>query len=206
VRLLIGNTSDRYGLVAMGFHWLIAAAILGMLGLGLVMVRLTPGTALQFELYQWHKSVGITVLALSLLRLAWRLLHPVPALPDALAPWERFLARWTHRGFYVLMIGLPVTGWMMVSASVWNVPTLLYGIVEVPHLPVLSTLEQKKPVEEALKRVHELAAWVFIGLFVLHVAGALKHHFLLRDAVLLRMLPLVPASMGNDGRGRGRGG
>lgn len=187
--LLRSSSRQRYGSVAIVLHWLIAFAILGLLILGTVMVRLTPGSSLQFELYQWHKSVGITVLALSLLRLGWRLIHPPPALPVTLRPWERALARFTHVGFYVLMLALPVSGWMMVSASTWNIPTVLYGTVPLPHLPVLDTLENKKPVEDALKEVHEWLAITIAALLVLHVAGALKHHFVLRDDTLLRMLP-----------------
>jgi cytochrome b561 len=188
--LLLRNTSERYGHVAIALHWAIALAILGLLVLGVIMVRLAPGSSLQFELYQWHKSVGITVLALSLLRLGWRLANPPPPLPGTLRPWERALARGTHLGFYVLMLALPFSGWMMVSASVWKIPTVLYGIVPLPHLPVLSTLEDRKPVEDALKEVHEWLAIGMAALLALHVAGALKHHFVLRDDTLVRMLPL----------------
>jgi cytochrome b561 len=185
------NSTDRYGLVAMLLHWLIAALIVGMLALGLTMVRLTPGSALQFELYQLHKSIGITILALSLVRLGWRLGNPTPPLPAAMAPWERMLARATHVGFYGLMVALPLSGWMMVSASAWNIPTMLFGVVHLPHLPVLSTLENKKPVEDVLKEVHELLGWSILLLLALHVAGALKHHLMLKDDVLVRMLPLA---------------
>jgi cytochrome b561 len=187
--LLLRNSPDRYGLVAMLLHWTIALAIISQLAMGAVMVRLTPGSSLQFEVYQLHKSVGITVLGLSLLRLVWRLLNPAPPLPASLRPWEAALARVTHAGFYVLMIALPFSGWMMVSASVWNIPTVVFGTFTLPHLPVLGTLENKKPVEDALKEVHEaLAVSVFV-LLLLHVAGALKHHFVLRDDTLARMLP-----------------
>lgn len=185
---MLRNTARRYGLVAMALHWLIAAAILAMAGLGLVMVELDPGAA-KFRLYQLHKSVGITILALSLLRLAWRLANPVPPLPAGLRPWEKHLARMTHVGLYVLMVGLPVSGWMMVSASVWGIPTVLYGVVPLPHLPVLATLTDKAPVEAALKTVHAVLALSMALLFALHVAGALKHHLILKDDTLKRMLP-----------------
>jgi cytochrome b561 len=186
---LLRNTRERYGLVAIALHWVIAAAILGLLVLGVLMVRLPPGSSLQFELYQWHKSVGMTVFALSLLRLGWRLANPPPPLPANLRPWERALARVTHLGFYVLMLALPFSGWMMVSASVWGIPTVLYGVIPLPHLPILSTLENKKPVEDALKVVHEWLAIGMVALLLLHVTGALKHHLVLRDDTLARMLP-----------------
>lgn len=184
------NTETRYGAVAMLLHWAIAAAILTLLGLGVVMVRLPNADPLKFQLYQLHKSIGVTVLALSLLRLAWRLTHPAPPLPDTLRPWEAMLARATHVGFYVLMIGLPVSGWMMVSASPWNIPTVVFGAFTLPHLPGLAGLPNKAPVADALQEVHEAAAIAMAVLLALHVAGALKHHFL-RDGVLARMLPVL---------------
>jgi cytochrome b561 len=183
------NSSERYGVVAMSLHWTIAIAVIALLATGAVMVRLTPGSSLQFEVYQLHKSLGIAVLALSLLRLVWRLFNPVPPLPSTLRPWEAALARVTHLGFYVLMIALPFSGWMMVSASVWNIPTVVFGLFTLPHLPILGSLQDKKPVEDALKEVHEALAIGMFVLLLLHVAGALKHHFVLGDDTLARMLP-----------------
>ena len=191
---------SRYGLVAIALHWAIAAAIIGLLALGTVMVRMTPGSSLQFELYQLHKSLGITVLALSLLRLGWRLTHPVPPLPATLKPWEAKLARFTHAAFYVLMLALPFSGWMMVSASAWNLPTIIFGLFPLPHLPILSTLSDKKPVEEALKDVHEGMAIAVFALLLLHVAGAVKHHLFLKDDTLARMLPWGRSDAGRTGR------
>jgi cytochrome b561 len=183
------NASHRYGLMAMWLHWTIAIAIIALLAMGAVMVRLTPGSSLQFDLYQLHKSVGIAVLALSVARLLWRLFDPVPPLPVSLKRWEAALARATHIGFYVLVVVLPLSGWMMVSASIWNIPTVVFGLFTLPHLPVLGSLQDKKPVEDALKEVHEALAIGIFMLLLLHVAGALKHHFVLRDDTLARMLP-----------------
>ena len=187
--LLRRDAPERYGPVAILLHWIIALAIVALLALGAVMVRLTPGSSLQFDVYQLHKSLGITVLVLSLLRLAWRLFNSPPPLPANLEPWETALARVTHVGFYLLMIALPFSGWMMVSASVWNIPTVVFGAFTLPHLPVLGGLQNKKPVEEALKEVHEALAIGMFVLLMLHVAGALKHQFVLRDDTLARMLP-----------------
>ena len=187
--LRLRNTSERYGLIAMALHWMIALAILTLLAMGTIMVRMTPGSSLQFDTYQLHKSLGITVLVLSVIRLLWRFLDPVPPLPGTLRPWEAALARVTHSAFYVLMIALPFSGWMMVSASVWNIPTVVFGAFTLPHLPILASLQDKKPVEDALKEVHEALAIGMFILLLLHVAGALKHHFVLRDDTLARMLP-----------------
>ncbi len=183
------NSLSRYGMIAIGFHWLIAFAIIGMLALGTIMVDMSPASPLKFTLYQWHKSVGITILVLSLLRLGWRLVNPVPRLPTGMQWWEIAAARGTHVGFYLLMILLPVSGWAMVSVSPWDIPTILYGLVELPHLPLRGMVDDLKGAESALKEVHEWLGWGAVGLLVLHVAGALKHHFVSRDDTLLRMLP-----------------
>lgn len=186
--LMWRNSQARYGLVALAFHWLIALAIVAMLVLGSIMTDL-PNSPRKFALYQLHKSVGMTILAASLLRLGWRLANPPPPLPASMAALEALAAKAAHAGFYLLMIGLPLSGWMMVSASPLNIPTRIFGVFELPHLPWLSTLADKKPVEDALKEVHELAAWTLAALLLLHVAAALRHHLLLKDDILRRMLP-----------------
>jgi cytochrome b561 len=183
------NSSARYGLVAIALHWTIALAIIGMLGLGVIMADMSPASPLKFQLYQWHKSIGISILALSLLRLGWRLANPVPAMPAGMRRWEIALARLTHGGFYLLMLALPLSGWAMVSASPWNIPTVLYGVVELPHLPLSGWIEDRKSTADALKEVHEWLGWGVAALLALHVAGALKHHLIVRDDTLMRMLP-----------------
>ena len=182
----------RYSAVSIVLHWTIALAILGQIQLGWTMTDLDEGMT-QFRLYQLHKSIGITILLLSLVRLGWRLTHPAPPLPAHMKGWERVLARTTHVGFYVAMIGMPLVGWAVVSASPYNIPTVLYDAVPWPHLPVLPDLEPdtKEDLAESLADVHGTSAWLVIGLLALHAAGALKHHFLDRDTVLWRMLPLV---------------
>jgi cytochrome b561 len=181
--------SARYTPVAIVLHWLIALAILALLVMGFVMTSLPLGSHLQFVLYQLHKSVGITVLLLSLLRLAWRLSHKPPALPDHMPGWEQLLAHLGHFALYGLMIGMPLEGWALVSASVWNIPTVLYGVIPWPHLPFFSTLADKKSAEELLKQLHDAAAWIMVATLVGHIAAALRHHFLIKDDVMTRMLP-----------------
>ena len=182
----------RYSTVSILLHWTIAALILTQIPLGWRMSDLPDGLA-KFELFQLHKSIGLTILLLSLARLAWRLTHPAPPLPDHMARWEKVFARATHVGFYLVMIGMPLVGWAIVSASPYNIPTLLWDVVPWPHLPVLPDLpaDEKKEVAETLAGVHSATAWLAIGLLGLHVAGALKHHLLDKDTVLWRMLPLV---------------
>jgi len=191
--------AGRYTAGAIAFHWTLAVLILGLIAAGKYMTGLPPGSSEQFQLYQLHKSLGILVLLLTLGRIAWRVAHPPPPLPDGMKAWERAAARGTHLGFYALMLAIPLTGWAMVSASPWNIPTVLFGVVPWPHLPVLSGLDPaaKEATAGAFAGAHELLANLTLLLVVLHVAAALVHHFAKGDDVLARMLPLL--------RPRGRG-
>jgi len=179
----------RYTKVAILLHWIIGLAIIGMIPLGVIMHDMKPGSPEQFALYQLHKSIGITILLLSVLRLLWRLSHPVPPLPDTMAQWEKCASHATHIAFYALMIGIPLTGWAIVSASPFNIPTMLYGVIPWPHLPILPGLENRKEIEHSIAEVHEVLAFGTAALIVLHVGAALRHHFILKDDVLLRMSP-----------------
>ncbi len=182
-------------------HWLIAAAILFMLALGWSFDYVPKGET-KFYLFQLHKSIGITILLLSFVRLGWRLAHRAPPMPEAMAAWEKKAAIAVHVLLYVMMIGVPLSGWALVSASPKNVPTILFGIVPWPHLPILSTLENKKEVASLLGDVHSTVAFMLAALIAAHVAAALKHHFLVRDDVLLRMAPRFCAGLLNRLRGR----
>lgn len=190
---------DRYSTVAIVLHWTIALLIIGQLFGGTYMHELQhevrglpasdPRKAEVFQLYQLHKSFGITILVLSLTRLAWRLGHRPPPLPAAMPGWEKFAARGTHTLFYVLMIGTPLLGWAIVSTASFNVPTVLFGVVELPHLP-LQGLENREDLHEVFEEGHELAGKAIIALLILHVAAALKHHLIDRDNVLAHMAPI----------------
>ena len=192
------RSGGRYSLVSILLHWTIAALILAQIPLGFRMSDLPFGEA-KFELFQLHKSVGITILALSLVRLSWRLTHPAPPLPEHMARWEKLFARATHVGFYFVMIATPLGGWVLVSASEFNVPTMIWGAIPLPHLPGFESMDAdgKRAVYERVAAGHAALAWTTLGLLALHVAGALKHHLLDRDAVLWRMLPLVPRPGGS---------
>jgi len=183
-----------YNRVAVTLHWLIAAAILTLLASGLWMtdaIKVPATQATAFTVYQWHKSLGLTVLVLSLARLAWRLFSPPPPLPSNMGPMSRLAARGAHAAFYILMIGLPLVGWAMVSASIYGLPTLVFGLFEWPHISLLANLEDKAPVEAAFRTAHQIGGYLMIALLILHVAAALKHHFIDRDHVLAAMLPLI---------------
>jgi len=178
-----------YNSVAKFLHWTIGLGILFMIALGWYMGTIPRGDPMKFTYFQLHKSVGITILLLALFRLAWRFTHAAPALPDHMAGWEKLLARLVVYVFYVLMIAVPFIGWATVSSSPRNIPTLLYGIVPWPHLPILPDLENKKEVSELFGQIHGYLAYSILGFLVLHIGGALKHHFIEKDDVLTGMTP-----------------
>ena len=182
---------SRYSAGAIVLHWAIALLILANIALGWRMGRVT-GLA-QFQLFQLHKSIGITVLLLTLIRIGWRLSHPRPPYPASMTPWERRAASGLHGGFYAFMLVLPLTGWVIVSASLYNLPTLLFGTMPWPHIGFVHTLPTatRKLFENRVGVVHEWLAWTMLALIGLHVAAALKHQWFDRDDVLAHMLPFV---------------
>lgn len=182
---------ERYTAVARGFHWLLALGLAGIVVIGLVMAHAPLAPATKFKLFQLHKSVGITILVLAVLRLLWRLTHRPPALPDDMPRLEKAGAHGAHMVLYGLMIGLPVVGWALVSISPFNLPTVLFGLVPWPHIGVLSSLPRatKTAWEPVVAFVHAYGAYLLIAVVGVHVLAALRHHFLLGDDILRRMLP-----------------
>ena len=186
--------ADRYTSVAIALHWLIAFMVIGQLAGGLFMRNLLNEQAeLKFELFQWHKSFGITVLLLTLVRLGWRLTHKPPPLPPAMPGWEKLAARVSHAGFYVLLLVIPLVGWLIVSSSPFadSVQTYLFGVVHWPHLPFFDGVADRKALSHNFAEVHEYLGFAMIGLIGLHVLAALKHHFVDDDSVLGHMIPFV---------------
>lgn len=185
---------SRYTAVAIALHWVIAIAIFALLGFGLWMteaIHQPESKAQAFVVYQWHKSLGLTVFALVLIRLVWRMFNPPPPLPQTMPAWEKMAAGISHRLFYVVMIVMPLLGWAMVSASPFGLPTMYFGVFEWPHIVWLAELENKKPVEAIFKTAHRTGAYLLIALIGLHVAAALKHWIVDRDEILGRMLPFL---------------
>ena len=183
------SRSETYSRVAIAFHWTIAVLIIGLVAFGLLMTK--EWMPNRFAIYQWHKSFGILVLILSVGRLIWRLMNPPPALPEGMKRWEAVAAKITHIGFYILMIGMPLLGWAMVSATTLPIENKLFDLIPLPDLPGVSASEA---LEARFKQLHELGAKLIILLFVLHVGGALKHHFIEKDNVLARMIPALRKS------------
>jgi cytochrome b561 len=191
----------RYTAVAIVLHWAIAFAVLFMLPLGFWMhEQIEEGVATDgvYRAFQLHKSIGLAVLALSLVRLGWRLTHKVPPLPEHMPAWERLAARATHWAFYVVTIGLPLSGWLYVSTD-WSIhedgplaiATRFFGLFTVPALFGLpqASADVREATAEAAFLAHAAMAWTAIGLAVLHVFAALKHHVFDKDAVLAQMVP-----------------
>lgn len=182
-------TSERYTSVAITLHWLIALAIVGMILGGWYMGDLPDGAPGQYFLYQMHKSVGITILLLTVARIIWRVMNPPPPLPEDMKALEKTGSHLVHLGFYGLMIAMPLTGWLYSSVSVkLDVPTVLYGVISWPDVPFVDGLKTEA-ASGVVNFIHSKLAWVAIGLLALHVAGALKHEFSAEDGVLKRMIP-----------------
>ena len=175
------NDQRRYGLLAQSLHWLTAGLILVMLPLGFYMADLPIGQQ-KFDLYQFHKSLGLTILLITLLRLGWRAVNRPPPLPAPLAGWERAAARWTHAALYALLIAQPLVGFLHSNAA--NFPVVWWGIVPLPAL-----IGASEPLAGVLVSVHAVLGIGLALVLVLHIGAALRHHFIKRNDVLRRMLP-----------------
>jgi cytochrome b561 len=182
---------SRYGAVAMSLHWLIAAAIIVNIVLALVADDLPRGSPERLQMWSTHKSIGFLVLAFSVLRLIWRLTHPAPAPAKNLPAAIRIAGVATHHLLYLLMIGIPLVGWLMVSAGSQGHGTPVFGLFDWPAFPFLTDLPRSAahPWHEGFESAHVLLGWAMICLVPLHVGAALYHHALRKDNVLLRMLP-----------------
>ena len=184
------TAEQRYGDVAVLFHWLIAFFIIGMLLVGKYMTHfLDENDPVRFQLTQWHKSFGLTVLFLSVLRLIWRFTHRPPAELASIPSWQQRIAGWVHLLLYGLMFALPITGWIMSSASPLNVDTVLFNVITIPHIPPFPDLPNKADIAASFHEYHELAGNLLILLLLAHIGAALKHHLIDKDSVLVRMLP-----------------
>ena len=178
------NTDEGWGWPAKLLHWVVAVLVVGMIALGVVMVDIVQDLDLQYRLFQLHKSIGLTILALMLLRIGWRLANPTPGESGTMRRWEVVAARLTHWAFYALLIAMPLTGFLTAASSPLGIPTVVFGVIPVPH-----PIAPDKELSETLAFVHENLARVLLALFVVHVGAALRHHLLLRDEILTRMLP-----------------
>ncbi|MBT2321125.1 cytochrome b [Variovorax paradoxus] len=175
------NSDSSWGAPAKFFHWLVAALIFTQFALGWLAVG-WPLSPAKLNLFGWHKSIGMLILALVLMRLLWRLANPTPALPADTPAWERVAARVSHALLYVMMVAMPLTGWILNSAK--GVPFSIFWRIPLPAIA-----EPDEHMAELAALAH-FSLWVVLAaLLVLHVGAALRHHFVKRNDVLARMLP-----------------
>jgi cytochrome b561 len=173
----------RYTGVAIAMHWLMAVLIVGAFGVGTYMVGLKLSPT-KLQLYSWHKWAGVTIFVLLWARLVWRLGHPAPALPSTMPVWQQQVAGALHVVLYLLMIAVPLSGWLMSSAKGFQ--TVWFGVLPIPDL-----LHKNEALGDFLKNVHLFLTWSLAALVAAHVGAALKHHVIDRDDVLARMLPFL---------------
>lgn len=179
--------AKTYTKIAIWLHWLIAILIIGQLAGGKIMMAMDPAP-LKFEIFQLHKSFGFIVLFLSIARLLWRLGHKAPPLPAGMKPIEKIGAKLSHIGFYGLMIGIPISGWVMVSSTPYVIATKIFKVIPVPDIP---GLPRSEAFNNLMKDTHEVMGFLILALLILHIAAALKHHFVNKDDVLSRMVPRI---------------
>jgi cytochrome b561 len=175
------NTTRSWGSVSKLLHWLIVLLIINQWVIAERADSLPIGIA-KLQALAWHKSFGITILMLAVVRLAWRWMNPVPDLAGETRPWERVLARISHLLLYALIFAMPLSGWLMSSAK--NFPVSWFKLLQLPDL-----VSPDQQIFERMRDLHHLLFDVLVVVAAVHVAGALKHHFIDRNDVLKRMLP-----------------
>ena len=175
------NTTARWGAVAQLLHWTVVVLVITQFVLGTTADRLPLGMH-KLAVLARHKSVGITIFMLAIIRLIWRWSNATPLLPATLRPYERRLARLTHAALYVFLLVMPLTGWIMSSAR--SFPVSWFGVFQLPDL-----VAPDRALYEAMLKTHAALAWALAAVATLHLLAALKHHIVLKDDVLRRMLP-----------------
>lgn len=196
-------TQERYSGVAIGLHWLIAVLIIANLIIGLDFADPLPGQRFSRKPLLWlHVSIGVTVLLLSVARLAWRFWRPPPPHRNDMAAWERRLAHAAHAAFYFLIVAMPMSGWLVMSAhKTFPFKSMIWGILEWPPLPLFGALDVSQ-VEAWHARAVLLHTWLaqylLLAMLALHIGAVLKHNLLDADPVLRRMLPARRQGAGAD--------
>jgi cytochrome b561 len=182
------NPADRWGSVSQAFHWLVVALILVMAYLGLTMTDL-PNSPHKIRLYALHKSIGLTILALVALRLLWRWYAGTPRPLDA-PRWQARVATATHWALYGLLFAMPLSGWLVNSAA--GFPLQWFGLFNLPAIA-----PKDDAMHTLLRSTHEWLFWALVTTVALHAGAAVYHHFIQRDATLLRMLPHRRSQVGS---------
>ena len=178
------NSEMTYGIIAQAFHWLVAVLVLTQLGLGVFAANLPIGLA-RLQWLSRHKSLGLAILAVVLLRIAWRASNRPPPLPDSIPGWQRAAAVATHGLLYLVLVLAPLAGWLYASAAGLSVNW--FGLFQVPDL-----VSKDRELAELFKALHIGLVTLLALLIAGHVGAALRHAFWLRDGVAHRMLPWKP--------------
>lgn len=173
---------QRYSMTAIVLHWLVAVLIIGTFSLGVVMTDIPGISPTKLKYYSWHKWAGVTILALAAARLLWRLTHAAPGYPDSMPAWQRGAAGGLHHLLYLLMFAVPLSGYFYTLAA--GYPVVYFGLFELPVL-----IDKNPDLKPLLEGVHYWLNMTLLAAVLLHIAAALKHHFIDRDGVLKRMLP-----------------
>ena|SRR6056297_889539 len=181
MKMPIANTPTAYGSVAQALHWLVAAGI-GAQFVWAWRIDEADSIRAQFTLVNQHKSIGMTVLALVIIRLLWRAFNRPPPFPPGMSAWEKFAATAAHWSLYALILAMPVSGWIYTSAAGFG--PAFFGLVDIPAL-----VDQSERLEKLFGEVHEWLAICIAALVSIHVLAALRHQFVLKDGLLRRMLP-----------------
>ncbi len=179
--MTLRNTPTRWGPVSQALHWLIVLLILGQGTVGLLMGGLDNGPD-KIQVYALHKSFGLTIFALALLRLAWRLVAGTPRPVRGTPTWQHRIASITHVALYALLFALPLTGWVLNSAA--GFPLQWFGLLNLPKIAGTD-----EALHETAEQAHELLFWILVALALVHAGAALYHHLFQRDDTLARMLP-----------------
>jgi len=180
----VSNT--KYNLIAIALHWVMAICFFIMLGAGFAMSNLEFDPSLKFQIYQWHKSGGVLLLLAFFFRIVWRLFKPPPPLPNGLPALDVKAAKLGHYGLYALMIAMPLTGWLMVSASVYGLPTIVFDLFEWPHIPGIAGNEA---IENIANRAHFILGILFSLMIAAHIGAVIKHHLKDKINLMPRMIP-----------------
>ncbi len=175
----IKNTRQAFGYITKWLHWLSALIVLGLLLLGFWMTTL-PYTPFKLEIYALHKSFGITIIALTLIRASWKIYNAPPPPLQTHTKTERIAAKTIHRVLYISLLAMPISGWVMSSSG--NFPNNFFGLWDLPNIA-----PKNEEIFEISKQVHELIAYILIASIALHIIGAIKHHIIDKDTTLKRM-------------------
>ena len=173
-----------YAKPAIAMHWIVALLIFAAFGLGLYMTDIPGFTPTKLKLFSYHKWIGITVLIFAVLRVLWRLTHPAPAPVPGMPKWQRAAAEAAHVGLYLLILAVPLTGYLLSVAA--GVKVVYLGLWELP-MP----FDKSDALKDIFGMAHEWLNWTMAAIVVVHILAALKHHVVDRDGTLRRMMPFL---------------